>query len=74
MPIKIAIESPIGDHNEYLPPTQSDMVNILSVLIPNLLTASLLLEIATKCFLIASSFPSLSTNHFLDEKAFVMVS
>jgi len=49
-----AIESPIADQREYLPPTQSQNTNILSAAMPNFLTASRC-RYGDKCFFICAS-------------------
>ena len=72
--MKIAIDKPIDDQREYLPPTQSHKTNIFSGWIPNSITASELLEIATKWFFINSFFFALSINQSRAEKALVIVS
>ena len=74
IPMKIAIDKPIDDQREYLPPTQSHKTNIFSGWIPNSITASELLEIATKWFFINSFFFALSINQSRAEKALVIVS
>src|SRR5690348_9095012 len=47
----------MADVIEYRPPTQSQNPNILSGCIPNLVTASALVDTATKCLAIEVSLP-----------------
>jgi len=48
-PIDKQMERPIADQREYRPPTQSQNANMFASAIPNLVTASVLVERATKC-------------------------
>lgn len=49
-PIDKEIDKPMADHNEYLPPTQSQNPNIFLASIPNAVAFSSFVERATKCF------------------------
>ena len=74
MPILSAIGKPIADHNEYLPPTQSQNLNILSALIPNFSTSIRFVETATKWFWTSFSQPPWARNHLRAECALAIVS
>src|SRR5690242_18916554 len=69
-----AIDNPMADHKEYLPPTQSQNTNMLAGSIPNLVTSFSLVESAAKCFLIWASSRADCRNHSLAVCALVMVS
>jgi|GEM_PF-6349238 len=73
-PIIQAMETPTEDQREYLPPTQSHILNRFSGGIPNFITSSSFSEIATKWCPIEASFLTRSRNHLLAVRAFVMVS
>ena len=49
MPMAISSDSPIDDQIEKRPPTQSRKGNMLSALMPNAVTADVLVDTATKC-------------------------
>merc|ERR1719458_2295422 len=66
--------SPMADHKEYLPPTQSQNPNMLLVSMPNSATLAALVDKATKCFATAFSSPAFSRNQVLAVVALVMVS
>src|SRR5262245_44900001 len=71
----IIVERPIEDVIEYRPPTQSQNPNMLSGCMPNLATASALVDIATKCRAIELSFlPKASRIQTRAVCAFVIVS
>ena len=73
-PIMQAMDNPIEDQSEYRPPTQSQKPNMFPVSIPKSRTFVLLVEMATKCFLICSFLASELRNQVFAETAFVMVS
>ncbi len=64
----------MADHREYLPPTQSQNLNMLSGSIPNSVTAASLVDSATKFLATADSLPALARNHSFADRALVMVS
>ena len=61
-PIAIMVDRPIADSIEYRPPTQFQKPNMFAVSMPNLLTASALVETATKCLATAASSPSAASD------------
>jgi len=65
--------SPIADGSEYLPPTQSQNPNMLSVSMPKPATRSAFVDTATK-WLRTASAPSASISHRRAVSAFVSVS
>src|SRR5260370_4173457 len=69
-----AMERPIEDHNEYLPPTQSQNTNIFSGAIPKSVTSFEFVETATKCLATSPLPPDFSRNHFFADSALVIVS
>mmetsp|Transcript_8986 Transcript_8986/g.14415 ORF Transcript_8986/g.14415 Transcript_8986/m.14415 type:complete len:228 (-) Transcript_8986:409-1092(-) len=74
-PIDKAIGVPMALQREYRPPTQSQKPNMLLVSIPNLDTASALVERAAKCLAMDASSPLKAFNtHALAVPALVMVS
>ena len=74
-PIASIVESPIAEHNEYLPPTQSQNPNELAGSMPNAATSSRFVDTATKCLATArSSPPNPSSSHARAVRAFVIVS
>src|SRR5690606_23021256 len=73
-PMAQAIGSPMADHREYLPPTQSQNTNILSGSIPNSATASEFVDKATKCLATVEPSWACSKNQLLAEWALVIVS
>src|SRR6266699_5528972 len=69
------VESPMAEHIEYRPPTQSQNSNMLVVSIPNFRTSEVLVETATKCFATdLSSPPSPASDQARAVWAFVIVS
>ena len=60
-------------HNEYLPPTQSHIGNILFGSIPKSITSSILLLTAIKCFEISLTVAAFK-NQFFTDFALVSVS
>ena len=73
-PIASMVDRPIADSIEYRPPTQFQKPNMLAVSMPNLLTASALVETATKCLATAASSPSAASDQSRAEPALVIVS
>ncbi len=59
---------------EYRPPTQSQKPNMFMTSMPNSLTASELVDTATKCFAIADSSPNASSTQARAVAALVIVS
>ena len=60
--------SPIADHNEYRPPTQSQNLNILAASIPKAVTAGVLVERATKCLAMCFFYEQTSQQSIRREK------
>ena len=73
IPTYSAIGKPMALHNEYRPPTQSQISNILAVSMPNLATSLALVETATKCLATSACVATLR-NQFRADWALVMVS
>src|SRR5690606_10880974 len=73
-PTAKAMESPIADQSEYLPPTQSQNSNILRVSIPKSETPFSLVLSAAKCLATSSCEAPWLRNHCLAECALAMVS
>ena len=68
------MDNPMALVNEYLPPTQSQKINMFSASIPKSVTAFSFVDNAIKCF--ATNLLSFAAfrNQSLAEKAFVIVS
>ena len=68
------MDNPMALVNEYLPPTQSQKMNIFSASIPKSVTAFSLVDNAIKCFATYLLSFAEFKNQSLAEKALVMVS
>ena len=74
MPTEITSDSPMAESNEYRPPTQSQISNMLAVSIPKSATRSALVDTATKCLATAASSPTSCRSQSRAVRALVSVS